>query len=199
MKQFNGDLKRRATQGGMTLMEVLLVISVMAFLIVGGLTLFGQANQAARAQQGQTQLLGLASNVRTMFGGRNNFTGLETASIANAGAAPGDMIEDDGTGTLRLVNVWGGDVDISAPDETAGTCDGVAGFTEAALSNFCISMHEVPGAACVRLVTSGVAGAESGGFVRVTDGTTEVLAEDVTAGVAAGLCDEEDNIIHFMY
>lgn len=179
--KMNGKIMRGVAQSGMTLMEILLVISIMAFLLVGGLTLFSQAQSSAQAQRGQQQLLGLATNVRSLFGGRPDFTGLSSDIMLDAQAVPADM---DGADSIR--NAWGGVVDM----QTGNNCPG--GIDE---GDFCITFPSVPREACIRMLTTG--GGQGGfRFAQVEGGgMLEAQVEPVDVVTATQECQAGDNTI----
>lgn len=150
-------------QRGMTLMELLLVLSVVAFIIVGALTLYESADSGARSQRAQYQLLGLTSNIRSLFAASGEYTQLDEDGeelIEGAGLVPDDMKAGAADGIIR--NVWNGTVTVSSGvDGTA--CGGVERIPDgfATRNAFCVQFTNVESTACIKILSNAFVGFEA--------------------------------------
>ncbi len=138
-------------QAGMSLMEILLVIAIVAFLIIGGLTLFVQAQNQGQAQRAQQQLGNLASSIRSLYAGQSTYTGIDIPTLYRLAAVPEDM--QDGGNNQAVFNSFGGAVAIS----DGNGCGGGAG-------DFCITFPGLTQESCQQLASARV------GFVAVGTG-----------------------------
>ena len=139
---------------GVTLIEAVLYISIALALIVGGLVFFQQASLAQRTNSAVRNISAIASETRGLFSQQNNFNGLETSSLINAGAVPTSLI--NGT---DLRNEWGGNIVVASTGGTGVNADN--GFT--------VIYPNLPTGACVRLTNT-----DSSGSGRVGSGIRSV-------------------------
>ncbi len=175
-----------ARQRGMSLMEILLVIAIVAFLIVGGLTLFIQAQNQGQSQRAQQQLTNLAASIRSVYSGSPSYDGLTTQILYQTNAVPEDMMmEDENT----ILNAFGGPVTLSEGTQCGGTTDG----------EFCITFENLPQTACQQLATArigfvGVAGAQGGGAQAVNADNAPL-----TVPQAAQICTDDNMDLTFRF
>jgi type II secretory pathway pseudopilin PulG len=139
---------------GVTLIEAVLYISIALALIVGGLVFFQQASLAQRTNSAVRNISAIASETRGLFSQQNNFNGLETSSLINAGAVPTSLI--NGT---DLRNEWGGNIVVASTGGTGVNADN--GFT--------VIYPNLPTGACVRLTNT-----DSSGSGRVGSGIRSI-------------------------
>ncbi|MEA1937592.1 MAG: type 4 pilus major pilin, partial [Pseudomonadota bacterium] len=140
----------------------------IAFILIGGLTLFNRAQDVANIQRAQQQILALTASVKQLYAATPNYVGLSNAVLINANAVPSDMLSAG-----AIVNIFAGAVTIGP-----GTgCNGTTG-------DFCITFQNVPDSACTQLVTGG----GSGGFQEVKPNTGNWMIAPVSPDQAALRC-----------
>lgn len=157
-------LKKKASQAGMTLIEILVVIAIGTLIIVGGLALFGTASEKQRVSNEVRNLGTIISGINSLYSGSADYNGLSGAVIVQSGAIPSTMFVGSGA-SAELVSPWG-DITI-APD--------------AANSNrsYTVTYEDVPAEACV-----GVIAGTLNSFEEITVDGTPVT----NAGLAASTC-----------
>jgi hypothetical protein len=139
---------------GVTLIEAVLYISIALALIVGGLVFFQQASLAQRTNGAVRNISAIASETRGLYQQQNNFGGLVTTALIDAGAVPTSLI-DTSTNPDTLKNEWGGTIVVApngalAVQGTAPALPANAGFT--------VTYPGLPTAACVRLTSTDASG-----------------------------------------
>lgn len=174
---------RRTQSGnlsGMTLMEILLVLAIAAFILIGAVVLFNQADENSRGNRVQGQLTNLASTIRSAYMTSPNYTGLTAAGLITAQQVPPDMVS--GTAIRSAF----GTVDI-AP-------------TGANNDRFTITMNGLPRKACTNMLTS-VSSGNNVVSIQVGSGS----AYDVTASgpynpvTAGGACTAARSNVTFTF
>ncbi len=178
--------KTAQPQAGVSLMEVLLVIAIVAFLVVGGLTLFTQAQQQGSAQRAQQQLTNLSSSIRGAYAGQPTYVGMDEATLYALNAVPDDM--NDGAGT-NIINAFGANVAVSF----GNTCgNDPAGGGQFSNGYFCIDFPGLTQETCQRMVASNV------GSVAV--GTAgNLLTPPVQVADVATVCSAGQNTIRWVF
>lgn len=175
-----------AAQAGVSLMEVLLVIAIVAFLVVGGLTLFTQAQQQGSAQRAQQQLSNLSSSIRGAFAGQPTYTGLDQTTLFNLNAVPDDMDGGDG----NIYNAFGAQVAV----DVGGNCgQDPRNGTAYTAGYFCVDFPGLTEETCQRLVSANI-GADS---IGPANGTMNAPPIDVTE--AQQICTQGQNTIRWVF
>jgi len=82
----------RAARRGVTLIEAILFISIALGLIVGGIVFYNQANTASTTNDAARNINAMASEIRSLYSGQADFTGLDAATLINAGAVPANLV-----------------------------------------------------------------------------------------------------------
>jgi type II secretory pathway pseudopilin PulG len=144
---------------GVTLIEAVLYISIALALIVGGLVFFQQASLAQRTNSAVRNISAIASETRGLYQAAQNFSGVTTATLINAGAVPTSIVVPaSGTGATAVAaslrNEWSGPITVASADPFA---------------NFTVDYENIPTASCTRLTSSDKQGAG-----RVGSGIVEV-------------------------
>jgi hypothetical protein len=199
---------RRARKRGVTLIEAVLFISIALGLIVGGLVFFQQASLAQRTADAVRTISSISSETRALYQTSQNFAGVTSTVLINAGAVPSNIVASGVGGVEYLQNEWGGAAGLrpSPPNFTSWTGGTAPNANEA----FVVRYTGLPQAACVRLATleSGGTGPVGSGILGVgissanIDGTavsTGGLITDaslqVTPTKAAARCSGNDNTV----
>lgn len=169
--------KPRAEQG-LTLIETLLVLVILA--IVAGLAIifYQQASQSQRAKAAQDQVLQLIAAVRSLIPGPN-YAGLNGSILIQAGKVPSNMV----SGT-NIINTFGAQVTV-APATVNSIAN--AGFT--------VTYPGVGRSECNTLV-----GTMHPQFHRVVVGTTtlkdiDTATNNTAPGQIATACDNDVNTL----
>ena len=127
---------RAAKKRGLTLIEVLLVLGLMALAIVAAVLYFNSTSNTQRTNDALTQIQTYSTGIKGLSSGQSNYG-------ANANLAPvaisGGIAPRNAVNGTALVNPWGG----------ATTLTGLG-------NTFRISMAGVPQESCVRLVSGGL-------------------------------------------
>lgn len=176
MKNFN----QARSQGGFSLIELLLVLAIIAALAVAAFIVYPRV-QAGRNASYEAQVLSSAqAGVKALFT-TNNYRNLSKAAAFNAEIFPANM----NLSTTSIKNQWDGEVEIG-PSTSAGA----AATGTGPVRYFRIVYTNVPADVCIRLAGAAVqnfgtvlvnpANAAAGGGVVVQDtysATTTALNE----------------------
>ncbi len=99
-------------QKGVTLLETILVLSLIAIIMIGGLSIYSNARTSMLANKLRQQVIGLASGVKSSF--RNDYSGLIDGysdgydALKNAGVIPKEMYSDKSASGIQ--HIEGGEV-----------------------------------------------------------------------------------------
>lgn len=140
-------LMKNTKQAGVTLLETILVLSLIAIIMVGGLNLYKNASDATKANDSQREITALATNVRALYSSQSSFNGVTNTVINNAGARPNGM---SSSAAANIGNTFGGTVTIAAAGD-GGALNGVTVQTDQAFS---MILTEIPKSACYKIETT---------------------------------------------
>lgn len=129
MRQWNA-LNRNQT--GISLLEVLLSLSIIAIILVMATRYFFVANNNNKINTTVSQVGGLVAAVNTWKGIKTTYEGLSVQALYDAGQLndfPG--LDDGSTSSVTLKNLWGGTIDVS--EEAGGTGTSQASIVISAL------------------------------------------------------------------
>lgn len=105
-------------QRGFTLVELLVAVAVIgvaaAAYVTVGTDLFGSTEVSGE----QLKLKTIQRNVKDVYSGRSNFANLDTQTALDNGVFPDSMVSGS-----AAINAWGGNVTISAANDTNGNAD----------------------------------------------------------------------------
>lgn len=142
------NFKKARSQGGFSLIELLLVLAIVAALAVAAFIVYPRV-QAGRNASYEAQVLSAAqAGVRALFT-TNNYRNLNKAAAFNAEIFPANM----NLSATSIKNQWDGEVDVG-PSTSAGAAASVAGTTP--VRYFRIVYTNVPADVCIRLVGAAV-------------------------------------------
>ena len=122
---------------GATLLETLLVLTLIALVLVAGLVLYNIGNQSNKVNQFQTQLQAYVGGVKALYETQSTYANVSSAILIAGGKAPANAVVNGGT---ALRNPWGGDVTIG---------NGTA-------TQFDVTFAGVPDSACVAALSLGL-------------------------------------------
>ena len=180
-------------QSGRSMVEMLGVLAIIGVLSVGGIAGYSKAMTKFKINKSMDQISMLVANIRTLFSGQRNYSGLNNANAISFGIIPGEM---DGGGAV-ITNAFAGNV-------TIGT-DTVNGNANAA---FTIKYEGLGQEACVTMATSDWGSGSSSGLVCMAvsddggDGTsysgTDLPISLISAAAQCG-CDTATCSIEWTY
>ena len=156
-------------QSGRSMVEMLGVLAIIGVLSVGGIAGYSKAMAKYKVSKTTDQISMLVSNIRTLFAGQRDYTGLTTTVAGELGVAPSEMI-DDVSSARTLTNAFDGGV-----------------FIEATAANprvFGLAYSAIPRDACVTLLTSDWGGGSSSGLVGIVAGSGVYAATNVSGQAA---------------
>ena len=142
-------------QNGRSMVEMLGVLAIIGVLSVGGIAGYSKAMTKFKINKSMDQISMLVANIRTLFSGQRNYSGLNNANAVSFGIIPNEM---DGGGGV-ITNAFAGNVTIG----TAAAVD--KGDTNAA---FTIKYEGLGQEACVTMATSDWGSGSSSGLVNMT-------------------------------
>lgn len=173
----------RSEQNGRSMVEMLGVLAIIGVLSVGGIAGYSKAMTKFKINKSMDQISMLVANIRTLFSGQRNYSGLNNANAVSFGIIPNEM---DGGGGGVITNAFAGNVTIG----TAAAVD--KGDTNAA---FTIKYEGLGQEACVTMATSDWGSGSSSGLVNMSvsadggEGTTYTGADlPITLINAAANC-----------
>lgn len=138
----------RRQRGASGLLEMIAVVAIILALLVGGLVLFNQVSFSARVNDAARQMTSLQTEIRSIFQGQSNFSGLDNDFVYNAQAYPSDVLFDADADPVAFRHAFDGDLTFGV-----GT----------PANSFTIAMEDVPDAACVRLIQTSASGTGNSG------------------------------------
>lgn len=143
-------LKHRNAYKGFTLVELAIVLAVMGLIIAGIWAAAATVSRKNKEVKASQQLLEIVKNVRDLYAGRPDATGITTESMIFSGAIPTEMQKS----ATQAVNPWGGDVLVEV--STA--------------QRFYISYFGVPKSSCITLLMTTTTNASEIGLVNTSGG-----------------------------
>ena len=145
-------------QNGRSMVEMLGVLAIIGVLSVGGIAGYSKAMTKFKINKSMDQISMLVANIRTLFSGQRNYSGLSNQNAISFGIIPGEM---DGGGAV-ITNAFAGDVTI-----------GTATVNNNADAAFTIKYEGLGQEACVTMATSDWGSGSSSGLVSMNVGNSE--------------------------
>ncbi len=146
------NLLKKNDQTGRSMVEMLGVLAIIGVLSVGGIAGYSKAMTKFKITKTFDQVSMTVANIRTLYSGQRNYSGLATSNAYNMGVIPAEMV---GSSTNSLVNAFQGGVSIGAVDYNA-----TAGA-------FYISYGNLGREACVSILTADWGSGPSSGFLAI--------------------------------
>lgn len=185
--------RRRRLRRGLTMWEMMLVVAVIGFVVVGVVALYNVASTAIRTQRVQSVLATAEQTIRRAYASQPQYEANLTQVLWSA--MPTTAIQ--GTGTNRdIVTPWGGEIFAGG-----GNTPDNDGTGTASNNRFYISVLLLPEAACERLAMAylnrsdvvglDVEGAGATAFTQVNT-AAQVQAFDTVSEIEAE-CDGDDD------
>jgi prepilin-type N-terminal cleavage/methylation domain-containing protein len=159
----------RARNKGVTLMELIAAIAVVAILVVGALTLYGAANNGTNSTQMQRDLTGVQASVKSLYAGQAGY-GTSGDSLVGTlkqfGGLPSDWSATTSGSTTTVSHQLNGNVTITS----GGT-------------NFSVELTAVPPEVCTKIASNAAAGWAT---VKIGSASNTVPVSTAAASAACG-------------
>ncbi len=107
----------RDNQDGRSMVEMLGVLAIIGVLSVGGIAGYSKAMTKFKINKTMDQVSMLVANIRTLYSGQRNYSGLTNATAINFGIIPNEMYSS----ASKIVNAFNGEVIISTADSLNAT------------------------------------------------------------------------------
>lgn len=167
------EIKKKKMKG-LTLIETLLVLGVIAFVIANVVSFYMNATGQTKLNSAKTQIQAIGSGVKSLYASQSTYTSVTTSLVVNGGLAPANAV--DGS---ALVNPWGGTTIVTGASRT-----------------FEIVMNDIPQDACVNFISAGMI--STGNIVQMSAGAVNFTADaDPAAAVTA--CSGATNSVGFTF
>ena len=167
----------KSEQSGRSMVEMLGVLAIIGVLSVGGIAGYSKAMAKFKTSKALDQVSTTVANVRTLYSGQPNYSGLNTEIAIKMGAIGAEMLSGQSPTSAKVAyNAFNGEVTISA------------GFT--------LVFSGLSKEACVQMASSDWGSGSGSGLVSVqagtaTAGTTASGTLPLNLATAAGGCNQE--------
>lgn len=176
----------KSEQSGRSMVEMLGVLAIIGVLSVGGISGYSKAMAKFKTSKALDQVSTTVANVRTLYSGQPNYSGLTTAIAIQMGAIGAEMLSGQSpTSASTAYNAFNGSVTISATT--------VSGRKNA---GFELVFSGLSKEACVQMASSDWGSGSGSGLVSVqagaaTAGTTAAGTLPLNLATAASGCNSE--------
>lgn len=176
----------KSEQSGRSMVEMLGVLAIIGVLSVGGIAGYSKAMAKFKTSKALDQVSTTVANVRTLYSGQPNYSGLTTAIAIQMGAIGVEMLSGQSpTSASTAYNAFNGSVTISATT--------VSGRKNA---GFELVFSGLSKEACVQMASSDWGSGSGSGLVSVqagaaTAGTTAAGTLPLNLATAASGCNSE--------
>lgn len=176
----------KSEQSGRSMIEMLGVLAIIGVLSVGGIAGYSKAMAKFKTSKALDQVSITVANVRTLYSGQPNYSGLTTAIAIQMGAIGAEMLSGQSpTSASTAYNAFNGSVTISATT--------VSGRKNA---GFELVFSGLSKEACVQMASSDWGSGSGSGLVSVqagaaTAGTTAAGTLPLSLATAASGCNSE--------
>ncbi len=79
-------------QQGVTLLETILVLSLIAIIMIGGLTLYNNASNSSKANKIIREVTAMANEIKGLYASKSDYVGINDKDLISAGVVPEHMI-----------------------------------------------------------------------------------------------------------
>ncbi len=176
-------------QRGVTLLETILVLSLIAIIMIGGLTLYNNANNSSKANKAIREMTAVISGIKIMHANNPSYSGglnvdagsTATKQLIAAGAIPPDMISGNND---AIKNTFGGSVAVRT------------GWPALPPSMIYLAMaySSVPQKSCSKIVSADF------DFRAIMGGSAGfVNKEDISISIIGQICNQATNNLIFFF
>lgn len=176
----------KSEQSGRSMVEMLGVLAIIGVLSVGGIAGYSKAMAKFKTSKALDQVSTTVANVRTLYSGQPNYSGLTTAIAIQMGAIGAEMLSGQSpTSASTAYNAFNGSVTISATSVSGRKND-----------SFELVFSGLSKEACVQMASSDWGSGSGSGLVSVqagaaTAGTTAAGTLPLNLATAASGCNSE--------
>lgn len=176
----------KSEQSGRSMVEMLGVLAIIGVLSVGGIAGYSKAMAKFKTSKALDQVSTTVANVRTLYSGQPNYSGLNTEIAIQMGAIGAEMLSGQSpTSASTAYNAFNGSVTISATTVSGRTNGG-----------FELVFSGLSKEACVQMASSDWGSGSGSGLVSVqagsaAAGTTASGTLPLNLATAAGGCNSE--------
>lgn len=124
-------------QKGISLIEIMIGLGILSVVALGVYSVYGTVKTSSENQAELKNIQSITAKVRSMFAGRNNYTGLSESMVRNANGIPTAMV----SGT-NIYHSWNTDASVTIAPVVANP------------TTFTITYPGVPTANCIELVNT---------------------------------------------
>ena len=142
---------QKLNQRGVTLLETILVLSLISIIMISGLNLYQNASESSKTNEAIREITSLSTQVRALYASASDYEDITMEIVESAGAVPKGMKVDS---SGNAYNTFNGKVSVEATENSA---------TGASDAWFNIVYNDVPKGACYKIVTSDVGAEEING------------------------------------
>ncbi len=165
--------KFRSEQSGRSMVEMLGVLAIIGVLSVGGIAGYSKAMAKFKLSKAMDQVSNVVTNVRTLYSGQPNYSGLDTPIAIQMGAVGAEMLNGKQTTSASVAyNAFNGQVFVKA---------GTSG------QSFFVTFTGLGKEACVALSTADWGSGSGSGLVSVSVAGTASTAAATAALATKGL------------
>ena len=167
--------KFRSEQSGRSMVEMLGVLAIIGVLSVGGIAGYSKAMAKFKLSKAMDQVSNVVTNIRTLYSGQPNYSGLTTTVAIQMGAIGAEMLNGKKTTSAsEAFNAFNGGVYVAA---STGTNAG---------QSFFVTFTGLGKEACVALSTADWGSGSGSGLVSVSVGGTKADAAATSALTTVG-------------
>ena len=153
--------KFRSEQSGRSMVEMLGVLAIIGVLSVGGIAGYSKAMAKFKLSKAMDQVSNVVTNIRTLYSGQPNYSGLTTSIAIQMGAIGAEMLSGKSTTSAsKAYNAFNGQVGIAAAE-----------INSVANMGFTVTFTGLGKEACVALSTADWGSGSGSGLVSVSAGT----------------------------
>lgn len=155
-------------QLGLSLLEIIAALAIIAIVIIGALALVGQADTSAKSSELLKGISGLQANVKSLYNGQQGYKyGNITELVIAAKAAPSNWVRGN-----QLQHGYGGAVTVDAFD-----------------TYFTMTLRHVAREACIRVISEQ---AGTNWAAITVNGGSPINARSMTVADAVNMCGTQD-------
>lgn len=151
-------------QSGRSMVEMLGVLAIIGVLSIGGISGYSKAMSKFRVNKTLDQISMLVMNIRSLYSGNIDYSGLNDTVVISMGIIPKDMI-DVSDPTKKIINAYQGGVSVEAAN------DGGAN------RSFSVTYNGLTKEACVAIATADWGSQAGSGLVSISVGPSKSKKE----------------------
>lgn len=157
-------------QSGRSMVEMLGVLAIIGVLSIGGISGYSKAMAKFRVNKTLDQISMLVMNIRSLYSGNIDYTGLADKVVISMGIIPKDML-DKASPAEKIINAFQGGVSVAAAN------------TGGAGRSFTVTYNGLTKEACVAIATADWGSQAGSGLVKISVGpsTNKTTAGALTA------------------